>query len=128
MPPELVKEILISTIRTCENTWSSHIVYTFNTLRNTCNFRRVVPDRSSVTKLLSQVYIAQDILPKPKNYFSMQRIMRNAWSFSGLAIDLKKIMNIERWNKVWVELCLLWYGSHLIKNVWWRTKKKRVLI
>ena len=107
MLPELVKEILISTIRTCENTWSSHIDYTFNTLRKTCNFRRVVPDRSSVTKLLSQVYISQDILPKPKNYFSMQSIMRDVWSFSGLAIDLKKILNIERWNKVSVELCLL---------------------
>ena len=92
-----------------------------------CNFWRVVLDGSVVTKLLLQVYISQDILPKPKKnvvvQVNMQRIMRNDGSFSGLVIDLKKMLNIERWNEAWIELCLLSYGWHVLKNVWWKTKK-----
>ena len=49
--------------------------------------------------------------------------MGNAGSISGLVIDLKEILNRERWNKFWIELCLLSYGWYVIKNVWCRTKK-----
>ena len=92
----------------------SHIVYTFNSLRNVCNFWQVVLDRPAVTKLLPQVDVSQDILPKPKEngdiQVSMQRIMRNAGSLSRLVIDPKKILNNERYSKAWIELCLLSYG------------------
>ena len=54
---------------------------------------------------------------------NMQRIMRNARSFSGLVINLTKILNIERWNKAWIELCLISYGWYVIKNAWRRKKK-----
>ena len=79
-----------------------------------CNFWQVVLDGSAVTKLLLQVYVSQEILPKTKKagkvQANMQRIERNAGSFSGLVIDLKKILNIERWNKDWIDLCLVSYG------------------
>ena len=61
MLPELVEKILISAISSWDNTCPSHMVYTFNSLRNVRNFWRVVLDGSAVTKLLPQ-----DILPKPK--------------------------------------------------------------
>ena len=80
------------------------MVHTFNSLRNVCNFWQVVLDGSAVTKLLLQVYVSHDILPKPKKngevQVNMQRITRNAGSFSTLVIDLKKILIIERWNKL----------------------------
>ena len=86
-----------------------------------CNFWRVELDGSAVTKLLPQVYVSQDILLKAKKngevQVNMQRIIRNAGSFSGLVVDLKKILNIEKWTKAWIELCLLSYGWYVIKNV-----------
>ena len=94
LPPELVEKILITAIRSCENAWRSDIVYTFNSLRNVCNFWWVVLDGSAVTKLLPQVYVSQDVLPKPKrNGDNMEKIIQNTGSFSGLVIDLKKILN-----------------------------------
>ena len=105
LPSELVEKILITTIRSCDNRWPSDIVYIFNSLRNVCNFWRVLLDGSAGTKLLPQVHVSQDILLKPKKKDgSMQRIIRNAGSFSGLDIDLKKTLNIERWNKACIEL------------------------
>ena len=94
LPPEFVEKILITAIRSCENAWRSDIVYTFNSLRNVCNFWWVVLDGSAVTKLLPQVYVSQDVLPKPKrNGDNMEKIIQNTGSFSGLVIDLKKILN-----------------------------------
>ena len=102
------------------------IVYTFNSFRNVCNFWQVVPNGSALTKLLLQVYVSQEILQKTKKtgkvQVNMQRIKRNAGSFSGLVIDLKKILNIERWNKDWIDLCLVSCGWYIIKNVWWKRK------
>ena len=63
---ELIEQILITAVRSCDNTWTSHIVYTFNSLRKVWNFWRVVLDGSAVTKLLPQLYFSQDILRKPK--------------------------------------------------------------
>ena len=127
LPPESVEKILITTIFSCDNTWFSHIVYAFNSLRNVCIFWRVVQDASVVTKLLPQVYVLQDILPKPKKndefQVNMQKVIRNAESFTGLVINLKKMLNIERWNKAWIELCLPSHRWYVINNVWWRTKK-----
>ena len=37
-----------------------------------CNFWRVVLDVSPVTKLLPQVYVSQDVLPKPKKNNEVQ--------------------------------------------------------
>ena len=103
LPPELVEKTDITPIPSCGSTWPSHIVYPFNSLRNVYNFRRVVLDRSAVTKLLLQIYVSQDILPKLKKNWevqgNMQRIIQNVVSFSGLVNGLKKILNIERWNK-----------------------------
>ena len=55
------------------------------------------------------MYVSQDLLPKPKrNGDDMEKIMQNAGSFSGLVIDLKKILNIERWNKLGLN-CTYYY-------------------
>ena len=90
------------------------------------NFWRIVLDESAAKNLLPQIYVSQDILPKLKNngevQVDMQRIIRSTGSFSGLVINLKKILNKERWNKAWIELFLLSYGWYVTKNVCWRTK------
>ena len=66
----------MTAIRSCDNTWPSHIVYTFSSLRNVCNFWRVVLDGSAVTKLPPQVYVSKDILPKPKKNGEVQVMKR----------------------------------------------------
>ena len=87
-------------------------------------FWQVVLGRSAVTKLLPQVYVSQDVLPKPKKIgeiqVNMQTIIQNAGSFSGLVIDLKKILDIERWTKAWIKLFLLSYGLYeIILTIIW---------
>ena len=72
LPPKLVEKILITKIRRCDNTCPSHIVYTFNSLRNVCNFWGVILEGPAIIKLLPQVYVWQDILPKPKKNGEVQ--------------------------------------------------------
>ena len=55
---ELVEKILTTATPSCDNTWPSHIVYTFNSLRNVSNFWRVILNGSTLTKLLTQVYVS----------------------------------------------------------------------
>ena len=56
MSLELIEQILITAIRSCDNAWTSHIVYTFNSLGKLWNFGRVVLDGSTATKLLPQLH------------------------------------------------------------------------
>ena len=119
----------MTAIRSCDNTSPSHIVYTFNILRNvdrsvdTFN----ILDRSAVTKLLPQVHFSQDILLKTKKnaevQVNMQRVIQNNRSFSGSVIKLNKILNLGKWIKVWFELCVLSYGWYVIKNIVRKEKK-----
>ena len=101
-------------ICSCDNTWPSHIVYNFNRFTNVCNFWRVVLNGSAVTKLLPQKNVSHNILPTPEKngefQVNMQRIIGNAGSLSELLIDLRKILNIERQDRAWIQLCLLSYG------------------
>ena len=126
LPPELIERILLTAIRDCGYVWPSHVVYTFNALRSVCKFWRIVLDAKAM-KYLPQVYFSHpDILPKSKGpvvQVNMQRIIRNAGSFSGLVIDMKKILNSEKWNRAWLDLILLSHGWYIIINVWWKTKK-----
>ena len=51
-----------------------------------------------------------------------ERIIHNAGLFSGLVINMKKILDSEKWNRVWLDLVLLSHGWYVIRNLWWKTK------
>ena len=77
-------------------------------------------------KNLPQVYFSDlDIFPKLKEAVirvNKERIIRNAGLFSGLVINMKKILDSEKWNRVWLDLVLLSHGWYVIRNLWWKTK------
>ena len=52
----------------------------------------------------------------------MKRIIQNAGSFSGLALELKRITNNHPWNKAWLDLIVLSHGWDIIFNIFWKTK------
>ena len=109
LPPELIKGILLTAICNCRYVWQSHVVYTFNALRNVCKFWRIEVDATAVEYLPQVYFFHPDILPKSKGAVArvnMQRIIRNAGSFLGLVIDMKKILNSEKWNRTWLDLVL----------------------
>ena len=77
-------------------------------------------------KNLPQVYFSHpDIFPKLKEAVvrvNKERIIHNAGLFSGLVINMKKILDSEKWNRVWLDLVLLSQGWYVIRNLWWKTK------
>ena len=77
--------------------------------------------------MLPRAYVPnEEILPKFKGgriiRVNMQRIIKKAGSFSGLVIELKKILNSSNWNTAWLDLRLLSYGWYLIENIMWKKK------
>ena len=41
---------------------------------------------------------------------NMQQIIQNARSFSGLVLELKRIINNHRWNNTWLDLVVSSHG------------------
>ena len=77
-------------------------------------------------KNLPQVYFSDlDIFPKLKEAVvrvNKERIIHNAGLFSGLVMNMKKILDSEKWNRVWLDLVLLSHEWYVIRNLWWKTK------
>ena len=76
-------------------------------------------------RLLPQVYVLYtNVLPKSRLGIrvNMQRIIQNAGSFSGLVLELKRIINNHRWNRAWLDLIVLWRGWYIITSIFWKTK------
>ena len=76
-------------------------------------------------RLLPQVYVLYtNVLPKSRLGIrvNMQRIIQNAGSFSGLVLELKRIINNHRWNKAWFDLIVLLHGRYIITNIFWKIK------
>ena len=61
LPPELIKRILPTVICNCGYVWPSHVVYTFNALRNVCRFWRVEVDATAMT-YLPHVYSKDNLI------------------------------------------------------------------
>ena len=110
LPPESIKLILLTAIGNSEYFWPSHVAYTFSALQSVCKFCRAEVD---VTAMNSQVYFSHpDILPKSKGVVvrvNMQRIIRNARSFSGLVINVKRSWTVRNG----IRLGYIWSCCHM---------------
>ena len=78
-------------------------------------------------QFLPQIYVpSQDILPKANKCMAkvnMQRKIRSAGSFSGLVLELKRIIKHKRWNLTWIDMCLILFGLYIIENGFWKIRK-----
>ena len=127
LPPELVERILEMSLRSCGYYWPGHVVSTFQSLINVGPFWKIICNSEKFLNLLPRIYIpCEDILPKARRgqnvRVNMQRIIKNAGSFSGLSIELKRILNHPQWNNAWLTLRLIGYGWFLIFNIEWKSK------
>ena len=108
-------------LKSCKYDWPSHIVTTFQSLRSVSNFCRIVCDSNNFRLMLPRIYVPYpEILPKPNKdngiRVNLQRVIKKAGSFSGVAIELKKILNHQQWHKTWLNLRLLAYGWYIIEK------------
>ena len=112
MLPELVEKILISAICIWDNTCPSHIVYTFNSLRNVRNFWRVVLDGSAVTKLLTQVHASQVFYRNQRRMVKFKSTWKDLCKTLGHFLDWLSISR-KYWREMeqsldWIMLTIIW--------------------
>ena len=67
-----------------------------------------------------------DYLPKPRKngelVESIQRLIRDFESPSGIIMELKRIVQSRFWNKAWLVLLSGNYGCYIIKTIFWKKK------
>ena len=88
-------------------------------------FWRLIVDLERAKRLLPQVYLPYtNVLPKSwlGIRVNMQQMIRNAGSFSGLVLELKRIINNYRRNKAWLDLIVLLHVWYIITNTFWKIK------
>ena len=125
LPPESIERILLAVIRGSSFNWPVHTFVTYHNLRNVCKFSRLILNLERAKQLLPQVYVPyNNVLPKNRLGIkvNMQWITQNAGSFSGLVLELKRIINNHRWNKAWLDLIILLHGRYIITNIFWKIK------
>jgi len=74
--------------------------------------------------LLPKVYISfPEMLPKPfhgKHIVSVNKLIRDFGSFSGVMLELKQIINHPKWNLAWLILICHGFGWYIIENIFWK--------
>lgn len=88
-------------------------------LFNTCRrFRRIVVP---YPQQLSQIHLVKDIAP---GWHSILSLCRRFGKWSGLMIELRRIIHSNRWNHAWVYLMYIgiqaWF---FVKNIKWKKRK-----
>ena len=100
----------LAAIRESSFDWPVHTIVTYRNLRHVCKFWHLIVDSEKAKRLLQQVYVPYtNVLSKSwlGIRVNMQRIIRNTGSFSGLVLELKRIIENHWWNKAWLDLILL---------------------
>lgn len=126
LPSEIVEMILLTAIKTSTNSWPSHVVLTYNAIKQVNKFWEIIMT-SKGRQFLPNVYVPRvDILPKAiqgRIVVNVQRIIRNFGPFSGLSLELKNIINHPRWNSAWIEIVVYAYGWYVLENLFWKSRK-----
>ena len=92
--------------QSCVFEWPHHICSVFNALYNTCDcFATLI---EVCFQSFPRIYTGiSDVFPKEKKNritVSIFRLVRPLGSFSGLVLELKRILSSRRWNSAWIEL------------------------
>ena len=126
LPPEIIEQILTMAMRGSNYNWDLHVLQTYNSLRNVCQFWGIVMDSERVRRMLPIVYISyKEALPSnlkgAKIISNIQRLIK-VGSSSGLILSLRESLNHINWYTAWLELSPLLYGWFLIENIFWKAK------
>ena len=86
----------------------------FQRLRNVCSRFRQCAD--TFTYLLPKIYY-RDGSP---GIISVRRLIKEFGPSSGLILELRRLINNNRWHHAWLELYAIGLGWFQIKNIFWR--------
>ena len=108
LPLEITEGILTMAMGSSNCTWDSHVLQTFNSLRNVRQFRRIVMDLERVRSMLLRVYIPyEEALPSnlksAKITVNVPRLIKKVGS-SWLILSLREMLNSRNWYTAWLEL------------------------
>ena len=82
----------------------------------------VLPD-NGITKLtLPRVYISVERVLNQKSGKRAVSIQRLIKRFSGVILELKRIINSSKWNHTWVVLLPDVHSWFIVTNIFWRKR------
>ena len=129
LPPEIIEQILTMAMRGSNYNLDSHVLQTYNSLRNACRFWRTVMDSECVRSMLLRVYgpykeaLPSNLKDAKITVRNVQRLIKKVGSSSGLILPLSEILSHRNCYNAWLELSPLVCGKFLIENVFWKAKK-----
>ena len=111
LPNEIIAMIFETAIRS-SNPCDECIL--FQRLRNVCSRFRQCAD--TFTYLLPKIYY-RDGSP---GIISVRHLIKEFGPSSGLMLELRRLINSNRWHHAWLELYAIGLGWFQIKNIFWR--------
>ena len=117
------EKIIIAAVSTCLYAWSNHEVAKFNGIRSVRRFFQIVADTKTRAFLLQVYFSRPDLSPKSvkeKITVSMQQLVRNFGSFSGIVMSLKEIINHPKYCTAWLLLAVIKYSRYIIEDIFWK--------
>ena len=129
LPPEILDKIVNAAVSTCIHAWPNHVVATFNDIRSVSRFFQTVADARTRAFLLQVYFSRLDLLPKPvkeKITESVQRLIKNFGSFSGIVMSLKDIINHPKYCTASLVLTVSKYSWYIILKILFRKKSEAI--
>ncbi len=106
--------IFETALRSCSNSNPSDACILYQRLRNVCSrFRQCV---DTFTDLLPKIYYRDGSPGK----ISVRRLIKELGPSSGLILEIKRLINSNRWHHAWLELYAIGLGWFRINNIFWR--------
>ena len=127
LPLEILEKIFISCLVSSNFEFPTHVCWTFN------NMIKALPIFGYFENLgiehLPRIYVKDhQYIPKAKRNgeitVNVLHLIRSFGSASGLVMELKRIIQSSMWNTAWLILIAEAYGWYIIKNIFWKSRKR----
>ena len=119
-------KIIRTVLHQCDfHSLENHVCFVFKNLKFVNH--RFFSLASKSIEDLPKIYVNNlELLPKPKRgkYFeSIMSLIRNFGSFSGIVLDIKRMLNFSGWNSAWLVLLPCPSSSFIILDFFWKKEK-----
>ena len=127
LPLEILEKIFVFALTSSDFRFPTHVCWTLK------NMLKAIPFFQPFEKIgighLPRIYIGDDsYLPKASKSgeitVNAQRLIRSFGSGSGLISELKRIVLSTKWNTAWFLLLAEAYGWYVVKDIFWKGKKR----
>ena len=122
-PYEKLEQILSHVISRSDVSWPDHKCRLFCRIRSVN--RQIYQIMESLKLTLPCAYISDERVLNQKSgerAVSVQKLIKLFGSYSGVILELKRVINYSKWDHAWVVLLLYVQSWFIVTNIFWKKR------